>query len=204
MAARRRSVNSLRAPLRIPLRTPDGRYLIIDGRLWRAANPNLTEEERDLRTKELMRARRDVRAGLRSGDPDELRAARRRVDQAKQALGERGAVWWDDGAPDQNRRLVRNTSYAAWHARIEQLEALIVELLRERETSWCPSDVARRAAPESWRSLMSDVRTAASHLAAGGIVSITQRGRALAPDEQPRGPIRIERPKRTRSRSDGK
>lgn len=41
-------------------------------------------------------------------------AARQRVDAAKRALGERGDVWWNDGSPDYNRRLVINTPYAAW------------------------------------------------------------------------------------------
>lgn len=190
MAARGRSAN----PGRAPLPTPDGRYLIIDGRLWRASNPDLSPEEREVHTKELMRARRGVRAALHSEDREALRAARREVDQAKQRLGERGAVWWDDGAPDLNRRLVRNTPYADWHARIEQLEDLILGLLAERETSWCPSEVARRAEPNGWRALMPEVRTAAAHLAARGLAAITQRGRVLPSDVEPRGPIRIERP----------
>lgn len=38
------------------------------------------------------------------------------VDVAKHSLGERGAVWWCDGAPDLNRRLVKNTPYAHWFA----------------------------------------------------------------------------------------
>lgn len=40
--------------------------------------------------------------------------ARRRVEAAKVALGERGAAWWTDGAPDYNRHLVKNTPYADW------------------------------------------------------------------------------------------
>lgn len=42
--------------------------------------------------------------------------ARLRVDTAKVALGERGTVWWDDGASDYNRHLARNTPYADWFA----------------------------------------------------------------------------------------
>jgi hypothetical protein len=38
------------------------------------------------------------------------------VDAAKRALGERGPVWWTDGAPDYNRRMARNTPYASWFA----------------------------------------------------------------------------------------
>ena len=39
------------------------------------------------------------------------------VDAAKRALGERGPVWWDDGAPDFNRHLAKNTPYAGWAER---------------------------------------------------------------------------------------
>ena len=176
-----------------PLCTPDGRYLVIDGRLWRAANPNLTAGERERLTKRLMRARRAVAAAQRSGDEPALRAARRAVDSAKRALGERGPVWWDDGAPDLNRRLVRNTPYADWHQRVATLQELILALLNERETSWCPSEIARRAAPQSWRALMPDVRTAAALLASQGRASITRRGRPVAIDQEPTGPIRIAR-----------
>jgi hypothetical protein len=45
--------------------------------------------------------------------------ARARVDAAKVALGERGPVWWRDGAEDLNRRLVKGTAYADWWARLE-------------------------------------------------------------------------------------
>lgn len=42
------------------------------------------------------------------------RGARQEVHAAKLALGERGAPWWDDGAPDWNRHLARNTPYRDW------------------------------------------------------------------------------------------
>ena len=67
-----------------------------------------------------MQARRSVGVSLRGGDGAALVAARARVDAAKVALGERGPVWWTDGAPDENRRLVRNTGYAAWHDALER------------------------------------------------------------------------------------
>lgn len=58
---------------------------------------------------------------LTAREPRERIAARQRVDTAKRALGERGEVWWDDGSPDFNRRLVNNTPYAAWFAnRLEE------------------------------------------------------------------------------------
>ncbi|WP_376095894.1 hypothetical protein ACE7GA_03880 [Roseomonas sp. CCTCC AB2023176] len=94
--------------------TRDGRYFVVRGRLWRMADPSLPEERRASLTRELMAARRAVGVALRSGGTAALRDARAAVDRAKVALGERGPVWWDDGAPDLNRKLVRNTPYAAW------------------------------------------------------------------------------------------
>ncbi|HEY1035353.1 MAG TPA: hypothetical protein VGE09_10250 [Pseudoxanthomonas sp.] len=99
-----------------PRRTPDGRYLVVRGRLWRAANPHLTDAEREALVQQLMQARRAVKTALHSGDAHALRAAREAVDAAKVALGERGPVWWTDGAKDFNRHLVKNTPYAAWLA----------------------------------------------------------------------------------------
>jgi hypothetical protein len=97
-------------------RTPDGRYFVVRGRLWRLSNPALTEQERAHFVKALMDARRAVGAARRHQDPDAEAAAHVAVDAAKHALGERGPVWWDDGAPDYNRRLVVNTPYARWIA----------------------------------------------------------------------------------------
>lgn len=99
-----------------PPRTPDGRYIVVDGVLWRATRPDLPAEERERRVKALMDARRAVGAGKRAGDDAAVAEARKAVDAAKVALGERGPVWWDDGAPDHNRRKVANTPYADWWA----------------------------------------------------------------------------------------
>jgi hypothetical protein len=91
--------------------TPDRRYFVVRGRLWRLSNPWLNPEIHAHLVQELMAARRAVRDA--SGSKERI-AARLRVDAAKKALGERGGVWWDDGAPDYNRRLAVNTPYAAW------------------------------------------------------------------------------------------
>lgn len=99
-----------------PLTTPDGRYIVVEGKLWRRSNPSLTPEVRASLVAALMRARRDVRAGLRNGDAAALADARARVHEAKVGLGERGPVWWTDGARDETRRLVANTPYADWYA----------------------------------------------------------------------------------------
>ena len=94
--------------------TPDGRYFVVRGRLWRLSNPALPAATRETLVGELMAARRAVAVQRRAGNADGVRDARTRVDGAKRALGERGAVWWTDGAPDLNRRLVKNTPYATW------------------------------------------------------------------------------------------
>jgi hypothetical protein len=98
--------------------TPDGRYLVVRGRLWRRSDPRLPARRRQELVDELMNARRAVGRALRS-DAAALPAARAAVDAAKTALGERGPVWWNDGAPDLNRRMARNTGYAAWYAGLE-------------------------------------------------------------------------------------
>lgn len=100
---------------RPPPITPDGRYLVVRGRLWRAANPALSEAERDRLVKDLMAARRAVAAARRTDDHTAENAAHAAVDAAKIALGERGPVWWDDGAPDLNRHMARTTPYADWY-----------------------------------------------------------------------------------------
>jgi hypothetical protein len=103
-------------PRSAPPRTPDGRYLVVRGRLWRASNPALPAAERERLTHALMDARRAVGAALRDQDPAALALARAAVHAAKVALGERGPAWWTDGAPDWNRRLVADTPYADWYA----------------------------------------------------------------------------------------
>jgi len=94
--------------------TPDGRYIVVRQRLWRRTNPELTDGQRESGVVRLMEARRAVKAALTNGDDEALMRARRQVDEAKRVLGERGPVWWTDGSPDLNRRLIKNTLYAAW------------------------------------------------------------------------------------------
>lgn len=96
--------------------TPDGRYFVVRGRLWRRANPQLRPEERDRLVRELMDARRAVKAALQASDAAKLALARKAVDAAKVSLGERGPVWWTDGAPDLNRHKVAGSPYAEWWA----------------------------------------------------------------------------------------
>ena len=98
--------------------TPDGRYFLVAGRLWRSTNPAIPEERRHRLVADLMDARRAVKEAKRGNG--ELSAARQAVDAAKVALGERGPVWWDDCAADLNRHMAKNTSYAEWAAGLKR------------------------------------------------------------------------------------
>ncbi|MBD2021074.1 hypothetical protein H6F43_12880 [Leptolyngbya sp. FACHB-36] len=104
--------------MRYPM-TPDDRYFVVRGRLWRCSNPTLDDETRKSLVAQLMAARRAVKTALQQGDEAALTTARQQVDVAKVALGERGEVWWTDDAPDYNRRLVKNTPYAEWYASLD-------------------------------------------------------------------------------------
>lgn len=103
-----------------PLYTPDGRYIVVRGRLWRAANPHLAEAKRAQYVGDLMDARRMVKAAKSSGDADAEKQARSQVHAAKVLLGERGPVWWTDGAPDYGRKMAKNTPYADWFVQAER------------------------------------------------------------------------------------
>jgi hypothetical protein len=98
--------------------TPDGRYFVVRGRLWRMVHPALDEAERTYLVGRLMTARRAVRDAKRSADSQAEAVAHKAVEEAKRALGERGPVWWDDGSPDFNRHMAKNTPYASWYASV--------------------------------------------------------------------------------------
>jgi hypothetical protein len=89
--------------------TDDGRWVVVDGRRWRKADPALPEDVRARLLSHLGAARAAVRT---APDPAALRAARDRVQLAKTGLGERGPAWWDQD--DDTRR-------ARWEAALEAL-----------------------------------------------------------------------------------
>jgi hypothetical protein len=81
--------------------TPDGRYLVIDGRRWRATDPAIPEGRREELTRVLMAWRREVR---RARGTDDEPAARAGVQAAKVALGERGTPWWEQSDDERRAR----------------------------------------------------------------------------------------------------
>ncbi|MGM0832926.1 MAG: hypothetical protein ACQEUK_08830 [Pseudomonadota bacterium] len=96
--------------------TPDGPYFVAKNRLWRSTDPRLSDDEKRTHIKALMKARRAVRSAQQQNDEIALRQAREAVQSAKELLGERGPVWWQDGAPDESGLAPHNSSYAEWWA----------------------------------------------------------------------------------------
>ena len=75
----------------------------------------------------------------------------------------------------------------------ERLKSSVRALVDHRgpASSICPSDAARAVGGDSWRGLTTDAREVARELARAGEVEITQGGKAVDPDGDWRGPIRI-------------
>ena len=149
-----------------PERTPDGRYLVVGGRRWRASDPGIPDPLRTELVAELMAARRAVKDA--AGEEVATAAARRRVQDAKVALGERGEAWWEPGTEEGRR---------------ERLASAVRALLRHRkpESTICPSDAARVTGGEGWRELMDAARDVAAALAADGVVEVRQHGERVDP-----------------------
>ena len=84
-------------------RTEDGRYVVVDGRRWRTADPGLPDDVRERLLHHLGVARAGVRTAGRDGDEAAVAAAR-----------ERGTAWWEQ---DDEARRVR------WETALRELEA---------------------------------------------------------------------------------
>ena len=84
-----------------PEHTEDGRYVVIDGRRWRATDPLIPDERRHELQSVLMAWRREVKRTLGT---DGEKAARAGVQAAKVALGERGTPWWEQTAEVRRTR----------------------------------------------------------------------------------------------------
>jgi hypothetical protein len=100
------------ARVRAP-RTPDGRWIVVDGRRWRAADPELPEQVRARLLHHLGTARSAVRTAKRTDDDAAVTAARVRVETAKRGLGERGTPWWEQDSDARRER---------WTAALDELD----------------------------------------------------------------------------------
>ena len=85
-----------------PPTTEDGRFIVVNGRRWRATDPAIPEGAAAALRKALMSARRDVGTLKRAGE--DPRPARDRVQLAKVALGERGTPWWEQSLEERRAR----------------------------------------------------------------------------------------------------
>lgn len=84
--------------------TPNSRYLIVKGRLWRTSNPGPAADMRHELVSTLIQARRAVGVALKAGDTVAEHSALAKLDAANTTLGERGPVWRIDAAPDLPRQ----------------------------------------------------------------------------------------------------
>ncbi|MDF2976971.1 MAG: hypothetical protein K0S40_1699 [Actinomycetospora sp.] len=93
--------------------TDDGRYIVVEGRRWRATDPAIPEDDAAVLRRWLMAARRDVGTATRAGDADGESTARARVQAAKTALGERGPAWWEQTDDQRRARWTEGLHHAA-------------------------------------------------------------------------------------------
>ncbi len=142
---------------------PKTAFIIVDGRRWRTSDPKIPDTFRQELVNELMAARRAVRDAK---SQLEIRRSRRRVNDAKFALGERGHAWWLPPKPAATTRRV---------------EAAVRALLLSRQPgrSICPSDIARIVGGTTWRPLLPIVRDCAVKMSERGELEILRRGRVV-------------------------
>nr|WP_093683689.1 hypothetical protein [Streptomyces sp. MnatMP-M77] len=90
-----------------PERTPDGRYILVGNRRWRATDPKIPQDTSARLRSSLMAARRAVGVAMRRGDDVAERRARSQVHRLKVALGERGTPWWEQSIAERRARWER-------------------------------------------------------------------------------------------------
>ncbi len=76
----------------------------MNGRGWRAADPDLPAEVSAALLHHVGGARSAVRAATRAEDAASVAAARERVGLAKRGLGERGTPWWEQDTEARTQR----------------------------------------------------------------------------------------------------
>lgn len=103
-----------KAAASFPEKTPDGRFILVNGRRWRATDPLIPT----LVLSELKHYLGMGRSGVRGrkANEDTAALARRRTGLAKLGLGERGKPeWWNDTEDGRRKR---------WEEALRELKAL--------------------------------------------------------------------------------
>jgi hypothetical protein len=80
---------------------PDGRYFVVRGKLWRMSNPCLAPDEKSRLVKQLMNARRAVKAAKAAGSLE--------AETAAHALWTKRSAGWERG-DRSGGRMKRRTS----------------------------------------------------------------------------------------------
>lgn len=96
--------------------TPDDeRYFLHEGRKWRRADPSLPDDVAKQLLSQLGRARSAVNKHRKAKQEPKVKDARRRVQIAKEGLGERGTPWWEQSPSERQQR---------WEKAIKTLDEL--------------------------------------------------------------------------------
>lgn len=147
--------------------TENLRYFVVDGRRWRKTDPSIPRNLKTQLVKELMSARRAVKAAKSPEDVGALALARSRVNDAKISLGERGRPWWE--TPTEESLKTR-------------LAASIRCLLRSRAEckTICPSEAARVVGGEHWRDILPQTIEVVWAQESTGWLQVTQQGERVS------------------------
>ena len=99
-----------------PEQTPDGHYIIVNGRRWRATDPSIPEDALKELNHYLAKGRSGVRGKQGKENEAAVKLARKRTGLAKLGLGERGTPeWWKDTDHGRCER---------WEAALRELRSL--------------------------------------------------------------------------------
>lgn len=87
-----------------PHTSDDDRFFLHEGRKWRRADPTLPEDVAKQLLSQLGRARSAVNKHRKAKQEPKVKEARRRVQIAKEGLGERGTPWWEQSPAERQAR----------------------------------------------------------------------------------------------------
>lgn len=87
-----------------PQTSDDDRFFLHEGRKWRRADPTLPDDVEKQLLSQLGRGRSAVNKYRKAKQEPRVKDARRRVQLAKEGLGERGTPWWEQSPAERQKR----------------------------------------------------------------------------------------------------